>query len=79
MATPLMTVALPAAADANYRAKAIEVFKKDFQERGQASLDRLAEDGLQTVCNRSGNSPPDYIATRLEADQLAGVKYPANG
>ncbi len=79
MATPLMTVALPAAADANYRAKAIEVFKKDFQERGQASLDRLAEDGLQTVCNRSGNNPPEYIAKRLEADQLAGVKYPANG
>lgn len=79
VALPLLTVAVPAAADADYRAKAITVLKKDFQPRGQASLDRLAEDGLQTICNRTENKPPEYIAKRLEADQLAGVKYPADG
>lgn len=80
MAVPLpLLVALPAAADADYRAKAIAVVKKDFQPRGQASIDRLAEDGLQAVCNRTGNNPPATIAGQLEADQLAGVKYPADG
>jgi sulfur-oxidizing protein SoxX len=79
MAAPLLMSALPVAAEADYRAKAIEIFKKDFQSRGQASTDRLAEDGLQAVCNQSGNNPPEYIAKRMEADQMAGVKYPADG
>jgi sulfur-oxidizing protein SoxX len=74
-----LMIALPAAADGDYRAKAIATFKKDFQPRGQASVDRLAEDGLQTICNRTGNKPPEYIAKRLEADQLANVKYPGDG
>ena len=73
MAVPLLTTAFPAAADGDYRAQAIAVIKKDFQPRGQASLDRLAEDALQAVCNRSGNKPPKYIAEQMEADQLAGV------
>jgi len=79
MAAPLLTVALPAAADPAHRAQAIAILKKDFQPRGQASLDRLAEDGVQTVCNRTGNKPPEQIAKRLEEDQLADVKYPADG
>ncbi|MCK9381694.1 MAG: sulfur oxidation c-type cytochrome SoxX [Sulfuritalea sp.] len=78
MGTLLLT-ALPAAADGDYRAKAIAVIKKDFQPHGQASLDRLAEDGLQAVCNRTGNKPPEYMVKQLEADQLADVKYPADG
>ena len=79
LAAPLLTAALPAAADADYRAKAVATLKKDFQPRGQASLDRLAEDALQAVCNRSGNKPPKGIAERMEADQLAGVEFPADG
>lgn len=76
---PLLTAALPTAADPAHRAQAIAVIKKDFQPRGQASLDRLAEDGLQAVCNRTGNKPPEYITKGLEADQMADVKYPADG
>ncbi len=79
MAAPFLLAALPAAADPTHRAQAIATIKKDFQPRGQASLDRLAEDGVQAICNRSGNKPPEYIAKRLEADQMAGVKYPADG
>ena len=78
-ATSIFSTSLPAMADGAYRAKAIESIKRDFQPRGQASLDRLAEDGLQAVCNRTENKPPEYIAKRLEADQMAGVKYPADG
>ncbi len=79
MAAPFLLAALPAAADPAHRAQAIATIKKDFQPRGQASLDRLAEDGVQAICNRSGNKPPEYIAKRLEADQMASVKYPADG
>ena len=79
MATTCMVAALPAAADADYRAKADAVFKKDFQARGQASIDRLAEDGLQAICNRTGNNPSAENAKQLEASQLATVKYPADG
>ncbi|MCX7163805.1 MAG: sulfur oxidation c-type cytochrome SoxX [Betaproteobacteria bacterium] len=79
MAAPLLMASQPAAADADYRAKAIATIRKDFQPRGQASLDRLAEDGLQAVCNRSGNKPPKYLAERMEADQLAGIRFPADG
>jgi sulfur-oxidizing protein SoxX len=76
---PLLTAALPVAAETNNRAEAMAVLKKDFQPRGQAGLDRLAEDGLQAICNRTGNKPPTGIATQLQADQLAGVKFPADG
>jgi len=79
MATPFLLAALPATADPAHRAQAIATIKKDFQPRGQASLDRLAEDGVQAICNRTGNKPPEYIVKRMEADQLAGVKFPADG
>ncbi|MFN4147970.1 MAG: sulfur oxidation c-type cytochrome SoxX [Rhodocyclaceae bacterium] len=70
---------MPAFADADARAKAIAVFKKDFEPRGQADMDRLAEDGVQAICNRTGNKPPEAIAKVLEADQMTGVQWPADG
>ena len=78
-AISFLAAALPAQADADHRAKAIAVIKRDFLPRGQASIDRLDEDGVQAVCNRTGNKPPADIAQRLEADQLAAVKFPADG
>ena len=75
----LLGAALPAAADAEHRAQALAIMKKDFQPRGQAGLYRIAEDGLQAVCNRTGNKPPDYLARQMEADQLATIKWPADG
>ncbi len=78
-AAGLLAASLPVLADAEHRGKAIEVIKRDFQPRGQAGIDRLAEDGLQAICNRTGNNPPEYIAKRMEADQLATVKLPADG
>lgn len=66
-------------ADGDHRAKAIAMMKQDFVTKGQAKADRISEDGLQAICNRTGNKPPADIAHRLEADQLAGVKLPADG
>ncbi len=55
--------AIPAAhADGDHRAKAITMMKQDFVTKGQAKADRIFEDGLQAVCNRTGNNPPEYLA-----------------
>jgi L-cysteine S-thiosulfotransferase len=79
MATLTAFTTTTALADGDYRAKAIAVMKKDFQPRGQADLDRLAEDGVLAICNRTGNHPSPDIAKALEEDQMAAVKFPADG
>ena len=63
----------------DYRDQALAMVKRDFQAKGSAGLDRLEEDGLQSVCNRTGNHPPKEIAARLEQDQLASIEMPADG
>lgn len=68
-----------AIADEAHRALAITTVKRDFKPRGQADLGRLAEDGVQAICNRTGNAPPEALRMLLEADQLAGVKFPPDG
>jgi sulfur-oxidizing protein SoxX len=61
------------------RAKAVEMMKRDFHARGIAGMDRLNEDGLQALCNRSHNQPPKEIGERMERDQIETIKYPADG
>jgi sulfur-oxidizing protein SoxX len=53
--------------------------RKTSSRAARPGLDRLAEDGVQAICNRTGNKPPDYIEKAMTADQLATVKYPADG
>lgn len=79
VAAATLTSSLPALADADHRARALEIIKRDFKPRGQAELDRLETDGLQAICNRTGNSPPASIAQQMQQDQLATVKFPADG
>jgi L-cysteine S-thiosulfotransferase len=73
-----LALALAAHAQDN-RAKAVDMMKRDFHARGIAGMDRLNEDGLQAVCNRSEGQPPKEVAERLERDQLEAIKYPADG
>ncbi len=73
-----LSLAAAARAD-DPRAKAISMIKADFSAQGSAGVDRLEQDGLQAVCTRSGNKPPPAIARRLEQDQQAGIRYPADG
>jgi len=61
------------------RAKAAAMMKRDFHAKGIAGMDRLNEDGLQALCNRSQNQPPKAVAERMQQDQLAAIKYPADG
>ncbi len=63
----------------NYRAEAVAMMKRDFKTKGIATADRVHEDGLQAICNRTADNPPKEIAARLERDQLENIKYPADG
>jgi sulfur-oxidizing protein SoxX len=73
-----LAIAFTASADDD-RAKAAALMKRDFHAKGIAGMDRLNEDGVQAVCNRSQNQPPKAIAERLERDQLGSIRYPADG
>lgn len=68
----------PPIPDDDARAKAIAMLKRDFQAKGIAGLDRLEQDEVQAFCNSSGNLPPPEIAERLQKEQLAAIKLPAN-
>ena len=68
-----------AATAGDERTEAVSLIKRDFHAKGIAGMDRLNEDGVQALCNRSHNQPPKDIAGRLEHDQLETIKYPADG
>jgi L-cysteine S-thiosulfotransferase len=54
------------------------IIQSSFREQGIAKLDRLTQDEVQQAC--SGEQPPsEAVVTRLEAAQLATVKWPADG
>ena len=63
----------------DYRLRALMMIQNDFQAKGQAGLDRLETDSLQHVCNKYSDKPPEPLLRLVEADQLATVKYPADG
>ena len=66
--------------DAEVGAKAAEVMKASFREAGQAKLDRLNQDDTQRVCSLYASKPmPKDVAARIEAQNLAAIKYPADG
>ena len=68
----------PAVAD-DPRAAAVAGLQRDFKPRGSATMNLLVEDGVQAICNRTDDKPPKEIAQRLEQDQLAGIRWPADG
>ena len=73
-----IAIALTAQA-ADERDKAVAMMKRDFHARSIAGIDRLNEDGLQALCNRSHDEPPKAVSERLQQDQLQAIKYPADG
>jgi sulfur-oxidizing protein SoxX len=63
-----------AALDAQARA----LMKTSFREQGIAKMDRVEQDAVQQAC--SGEQPPDEATSkRLEAEQMATIKWPAGG
>jgi len=66
--------------DAETRTKATAMMKTSFKEAGQAKLDRLDQDDTQRVCSQyTGKEIPKDVAARIEQQNLATIKYPADG
>ena len=66
--------------DAEVSAKATAMMKASFNARGQAKLDRLDQDDAQKACTEySGKPVPTAVAQRIEKENLASIKWPADG
>jgi sulfur-oxidizing protein SoxX len=66
--------------DAETRTKATAMMKASFKEAGQAKLDRLDQDDTQRLCSQyTGKEIPKDVAARIEQQNLATIKYPADG
>ncbi|MGH9581278.1 MAG: sulfur oxidation c-type cytochrome SoxX [Terriglobales bacterium] len=72
----LLLVATAAPADSDSQ-KIQKLLQRDFQARGQATMDRVVQDGLQRLCTESGDTPPAGVTKALEADQLKTIVYPS--
>ena len=70
----------PAPSDAQTRAKALELMKAGFSEKGIARLDRLNQDETQALCTQyaTGTLPKD-VAEKIERVNMASIKPPSDG
>ena len=61
--------------------RATEIMRTSFNERGQAKLDRLAQDEVQALCSRADPSQAlnEDIARRLQKAQFEKLSFPADG
>jgi len=59
--------------------RANELMQRDFHAQGIAGMDRLKEDAVQAACNKYNDNPPEDVAKKLQAEQYAAVKWPADG
>src|SRR5438477_12599498 len=53
-----------------------KLMQRDFLPRGQATMERLAQDGVQRVCTETRDRPPAEVTKALEADQMKTITYP---
>ena len=53
-----------------------KVLQRDFHPRGQATMERVVQDGVQRVCTESNDRPPAELAKVLEADQMKTIAFP---
>ena len=69
-----------APSDDRISAEATAMLKASFKARGQAGLDRLDQDDTQRLCSQmAGRTPSKEVADRIEKQNLATIKYPADG
>jgi sulfur-oxidizing protein SoxX len=62
-----------------YDAKATATIERDFHARGIATMDRLKQDELQLACTKYRDHLPAEIGRRIEGQQLAAIRLPADG
>jgi sulfur-oxidizing protein SoxX len=51
--------------------------ERDFHAKGQATLERTAQDALQRVCTDSHDNPPAGLAKALQEDQMKTIAWPS--
>lgn len=69
-----------APSDDQVSAEASAMLKASFKAKGQAGLDRLDQDDTQRLCSQmAGRTPSKEVADRIEKQNLATIKYPADG
>ena len=61
------------------RAEAQSMMQRDFKAQGIAGMDRLKEDSVQAACNKYQDNPPQEVAEKLQKEQMAAIKWPADG
>jgi len=61
------------------RGDALSMMQRDFKPQGIAGMDRLKEDKVQAACNKYNDNPPKEVAEKLQREQYATVKFPADG
>jgi len=79
LAASVAVLAACAAMQSTPRERAIELMKKDFHPVGIAGMDRLKEDAVTAACNKYDDNPPKEVADKLQREQYATVKFPADG
>jgi sulfur-oxidizing protein SoxX len=52
---------------------------KDFHAKGQAVMSRVDQDDVQYLCTVTHDKPSATKVKEMEADQLAMIRYPADG
>lgn len=78
----LTSLAVPAQAgnaSSALDAKTTEIIKRDFRDKGIAKAVRVNQDELQSTCSKYVDKVPAKLKARLEAGQLAAIKWPADG
>ena len=82
--TPVLLAALLAGcasmSDEEATARAMEVMKASFNERGQAKLDRLSQDEAQRLCSKPPAMELDKaVLEKIEKANFSAIAYPADG
>jgi sulfur-oxidizing protein SoxX len=58
----------------------VAAMKLSFETKGQATVERLDQDPTQAACTRYATEKlPADVASQIEADNLATVRFPADG
>jgi sulfur-oxidizing protein SoxX len=69
-----------APSDDEIAGKANAMLRASFKPSGQAGLDRLDQDETQRACSAAaGKAPAKDVAAKIEAENLATIRYPADG
>ncbi len=79
IASACMANAFAAPKSSTLDAKALEIIKRDFRDKGIAKAERVNQDPIQALCTQYRDRPPHALQDTLEKEQLAAVKYPTDG